>query len=213
VTPRVAVAAAGGAASGRVGQIALAQAVSALGVGAASRLGAAGGSVATAVVRGVAAAGQVGTVTMQPAGVPAGVGAIASIGPVALAISAGGTSRRIDAEFGRRPAQRGTRQVEPERKPPSFKQFLENWKPPPFVIVPELVRRPVVPVPRPLPPVETRYPHRLQTIAAALDEAEDLAAIDAAISGLPDAHGVALRRLIEDADDVARINELIAALD
>jgi hypothetical protein len=90
-----------------------------------------------------------------------------------------------------------TRAVEPERKPPSFKEFLENWKPPPFVVVPDLVRHPAPPPPRSAPALpEQYYPERLGHIAAALDDAEDMQAINAAIDDLPDAGHDAVMQLI-----------------
>jgi len=59
---------------------------------------------------------------------------------------------------------------------------------------------------------EVRYPDRLSDIAAHLDECEDMRAISAAIEALPDAGRDAVRRVIEDHDDMTRINDFIGAL-
>jgi len=93
---------------------------------------------------------------------------------------------RPDVERLRHRLRKGVRQVEPARRPPSFREFLETWKPPPLVIVDDLVRKPVPSPVRPLPPVEVRYPEALTRIAAQLDDAEDMQAIAAALDALPD---------------------------
>lgn len=185
-TPNPSVAVTGVAATGSAGSVARSLSVAPAGV---SATGAAGGAIAAPAVAiaGVAAAGAVGQAKPQPSGVPPGVAATGFAGAVGITITGGGTSRRrTDPQFGYERPRKKTRAVEPERKPPTFEDFLKSWTPPPFVVVDDLVRRPVVPAARPLPPVEVRYPHGLTRIAAQLDDAEDMQAIDAALDALPD---------------------------
>jgi hypothetical protein len=104
----------------------------------------------------------------------------------------GGTSRRLDetARIARgdpgppptnlpRTAIRGLkkpgapRQVEPEKKPPTFAEFLKNWRPPPFAADPALERKRVADQQPFVAPPPTRLPDfsRLDRVLAhAADE-------------------------------------------
>jgi hypothetical protein len=156
-------------------------------------------------------------VRIEPA-LPAPDQQVLALFPQPIPVAAGGGGwdlPRPDVErIRRRLRQDGLRKIEPEREPPTFAAFLRTWTPPPFVVVDDLVRKPR-PAPQQAPAVlpEQQYPDRLRAIAASLDDHEDMQAITAAIDALPDAAHEAVRRLIEDHDDMTRINEFIGTLD
>src|SRR5260370_1455077 len=106
-------------------------------------------------------------------------------------VQGGGTSRRLErpariarglAPEPRRPVRRDPpRQVEPEKKAPTFAEFLRNWRPPPFAADPALERKRVTdqqpfvgPAPSPLPD----FSHLDRLLAHAADEHDATRAVE-----------------------------------
>jgi hypothetical protein len=107
---------------------------------------------------------------------------------------------------GKAKARQGFRKIEPEKRPPTFKDFLKSWKPPPFELpAPHLVgksRRDLRPAPKPKP-LEGDLMAIDRALSDALDHRDAFAMLEALL------HHQDLDRAAQDEQDAMELLEMM----